>query len=182
MRDTGIRPCLRKKLTCRSFIKNSFRLSCLAFPGVGFAGQNNLTTRQIVLPFLNLPDAFCGFRAVQIPDLHASFWVGKTYLDQVIDRVNALPKDLAVIAGDIMAGSVNDFWKRWLLTSGGSYIPMVIESLNRLRDGPKPAVLGNHDQWDGRETELRLVNELERIGVGVLRNRSEIITRGKIRW
>ncbi len=41
------------------------------------------------------------------------------------------------------------------------------------------AVLGNHDQWDGIETERRLVHGLETIGVSVLRNRSIPLTRGK---
>jgi predicted MPP superfamily phosphohydrolase len=55
---------------------------------------------------------------------------------------------------------------------------MVIQSLQRLAEGPKLAVLGNHDQWDGQRTEERLVSELERIGIGVLRNRSVPIARG----
>jgi predicted MPP superfamily phosphohydrolase len=57
----------------------------------------------------------------------------------------------------------------------------VIDVLKNLKDGEKIAVLGNHDQWDGSATEKRLVNELERIGVRVLRNSSIPISRGKDR-
>ena len=39
-------------------------------------------------------------------------------------------------------------------------------------------MLGNHDQWDGRKTEQRLVRELEGIGIDVLRNRSQALQRG----
>ncbi|MCP4348316.1 MAG: metallophosphoesterase [Desulfobacterales bacterium] len=171
----------KKKLARRSFLKHGFRLSVLAFLGFGFAGRNNLNTEYITLQFSNLPEAFNGFRIIQISDLHASFWVGKKYLARVTDQVNALSKDMVVITGDIITGSVNDFWKRWLPTAGGKYIPMVIEALSNLGDGPKLAVLGNHDQWDGRETENRLVTELKHIGIDVLRNRSETLVRGKDR-
>jgi hypothetical protein len=56
---------------------------------------------------------------------------------------------------------------------------MVVEVLENLNHGDKIAVLGNHDQWDGKETELRLVNELEGIGIQVLRNRSTKLSRGR---
>ena len=171
----GLIPKIR--LTRRGFLKHGFRFSVLALLGFGFTGRNNLKTEYVTLRFSNLPKAFDGFRIVQISDLHASFWVGKQYLAQVIDQVNALPKDMVVITGDIITGSVNDFWKRWLPTAGGNYIPMVIDTLSNLDGGPKIAVLGNHDQWDGKETENRLVTELQRIGIDVLRNRSKTLAR-----
>ncbi len=167
------------KLTRRSFLRYGFRLSLLSLIGFGFAGRNNLVTEYYTLEFKNLPKAFDGFRIVQISDLHASFWVGKEYLDQIVDSVNRLPKDLMVITGDIITGSVNDFWKRWLPTASGDYISTVIEALSLLDNSQKVAVLGNHDQWDGMETEYRLVSELERIGIDVLRNRSRTISRGQ---
>jgi predicted MPP superfamily phosphohydrolase len=160
-------------------MKNGFRLLALSFVGFGFAGRNNLIVERHALAFQNLPKAFDKLRIVQISDLHASFWVGRGYLDKVVDWVNRLPKDLLVITGDIITGSVNDFWKRWLPVGGGDYIAMVIQALQRLDDGPKFAVLGNHDQWDGRKTETHLVHELERIGIMVLRNRSHVMTRGQ---
>jgi len=175
---TDKRSVPKKKLTRRNFLKYGFRLSVLAFVGFGFAGRNNLKTEHITLRYSNLPESFDGFRIVQISDLHASFWVGETYLKEVTDQINALPKDMVVITGDIITGSVNDFWKRWLPTSGGKYIPMVADVLGNLENGPKFAVLGNHDQWDGKETETRLVAELEKIGIEVLRNRSKTLVRG----
>jgi hypothetical protein len=56
---------------------------------------------------------------------------------------------------------------------------MVIDVLSNLKGSDKMAVLGNHDQWDGVETEQRLVNELEKMGFFVLRNSSMPIFRGK---
>lgn len=163
----------------RSFIKHSFRLSILAFLGFCFERRNNIKTNFIRLKFSNLPPSFNSFRIVQISDLHASFWVGKKYLMGVVEEVNKVKKDLLVITGDIITGAVNDFWKRWMPTTKHDYLAMVIDVLSKLKDSDKIAVLGNHDQWDGIETEERLVNELKKIGFFVLRNSSMPITRGK---
>ncbi len=163
---------LKKKITRRSLFRNCIRFSVLAFVGFGFAGRNNVKTEHLQLRFSNLPSSFDGFQVVQISDLHASFWVGRDYLTQVVREINRLKKDLVVITGDIITGSVNDFWKRWMPKIEGDYLSMVIDVLARLNDGNKIAVLGNHDQWDGKETEKRRVRELEGIGVTVVRNRS----------
>jgi predicted MPP superfamily phosphohydrolase len=167
-----------KKISRRSFLKNSFRLSVLAFLGIGYEGRNNLRTEHVRLGFPNLPPSFHGFRIVQISDLHASFWVGRDYLMEVVKEINQLKKDLVVISGDIITGSVNSFWKRWMPSIKGDYLSMVVDVLGNLDGGDKIAVLGNHDQWDGKNTELRLVRELERVGIQVLRNSSKKIARG----
>jgi predicted MPP superfamily phosphohydrolase len=150
----------------------------LAFLGVGYERRNNLRTEHVRLDFPNLPTSFHGFRIVQISDLHASLWVGKGYLMRVVREINNLQKDLVVISGDIITGSVNDFWKRWMPTIKGDYLSMVVDVLECLDAGNKIAVLGNHDQWEGKKTELRLVSELEQIGIRVLRNCSKKLIRG----
>jgi predicted MPP superfamily phosphohydrolase len=174
-----VKEVLKHNLNRRSFIKHSFRLSILAFLGFCFERRNNIKTEFVRLNFSNLPHSFNSFRIVQISDLHASFWVGKKYLMSVVDEVNKLKKDLLVITGDTITGSVNDFWKRWIPTARRDYLAMVINVLSNLKESDKIAVLGNHDQWDGIETEERLVNELKKIGFFVLRNSSMPITRGK---
>lgn len=68
----------KRKLTRRSFLKYGFRLSALSVLGFGFAGRNDLVTEHHILEFASLPATFNGFRIVQISDLHASFWVGRT--------------------------------------------------------------------------------------------------------
>jgi predicted MPP superfamily phosphohydrolase len=166
------------KISRRSFLKNALRLSVLAFLGIGYERRNNLKVQHVGLGFPNLPTSFHGFRIVQISDLHASFWVGRDYLMRVVREINNLKKDLVVISGDIITGSVNSFWKRWIPAIQGDYLSMVVEVLGNLNAGDKIAVLGNHDQWDGKETELRLVSELEGVGIQVLRNRSIKLTRG----
>ncbi len=168
-----------RNLNRRSFFKYSIRLSALAFLGVGFERRNNVKIEHQKLLFSNLSSSFNDFRIVHISDLHASFWVGKKYLKDVVDKINTLKKDLLVITGDVLTGSVNDFWKQWLPTSKNDYLSMVIDVLKHLEEGEKIAVLGNHDQWDGVSTERRLVNDMEKIGIRVLRNCSVPISRGK---
>jgi predicted MPP superfamily phosphohydrolase len=167
-----------KKISRRAFLKNGLRLSLLAFLGFGFERRNNLRTEHVNLGFANLPQSFHGFRIVQISDLHASYWVGRDYLMQVVREINQLKKDLVVITGDIITGAVNGFWKKWLPTIYGDYLAMVVDVLGNLDAGEKMAVLGNHDQWDGKQTELRLAGELESVGIRVMRNSSKKLVRG----
>jgi predicted MPP superfamily phosphohydrolase len=167
-----------EKISRRSFLKNGLRLSMLAFGGIGYERRNKLKTEHVNLNFLNLPTSFHGFRIIQISDLHASFWVGRDYLMEVVREINKLKKDLVLITGDIITGSVNNFWKRWMPKINNDYLSMVIDVLGNLDGGDKIAVLGNHDQWDGKKTELRLVSELERVGIQVLRNSSKKLSRG----
>ena len=56
---------------------------------------------------------------------------------------------------------------------------LVVDVLSNLKGGDKIAVLGNHDQWDGIETEKRLTRELEKREFVVLRNKSMPILRGE---
>ncbi len=170
---------LNNKISRRSFLKNGVRLSALTFFGFGYEGRNNLRTEHVRLGFSNLPSSFHGYRIVQISDLHASFWVGRDYLMQVVREINKLEKDLVVISGDIITGSVNNFWKRWIPAIKGDYVSMVVDVLENLNEGDKLAVLGNHDQWEGKETEDRLVDGLENVGIQVLRNQSIKRSRGQ---
>jgi len=163
----------------RAFIKHSLRLSIFAFLGFMYTRRDNVRIESVDLSFPNLPPAFNHFKIVLISDLHASFWVSEDYLMSVVDRINHLEKDLVVITGDIITGAVNDFWKRWLPSSKRDYTAMVTQVLGHLKAGNKLAVLGNHDQWDGLETEKRLVDELKKIGIQVLRNTSIPSTRGQ---
>jgi predicted MPP superfamily phosphohydrolase len=174
-----MRPILKRPFSRRDFIKHGLRLSVFAALGFMYTRRDNLSIEPVNLVFPNLPPAFNDFKIVLISDLHASFWVGEGYLSHVVNKVNQLEKDLVVITGDIITGAVNDFWKRWLPVSNSDYTAMVTRVLDRLNTGNKLAVLGNHDQWDGLETEKRLVEKLEEIGIPTLRNTSIKITRGK---
>ena len=171
-------PFFKKPMDRRAFFKHGLRFSALGLLAFMFTRRDNLKVETVPLTFPNLPPAFNDYRIVQISDLHASFWVGEAYLMRVVDRINQLEKDLVVVTGDIITGAVNDFWKKWLPISSRDYTAMVARVLGNLKDGPKLAVLGNHDQWDGLETEKRLVAELENVGIRFLRNAALEVVRG----
>ena len=94
----------KRPVNRRAFVKHSLRFSLLALLGFAFERRNNLKTEHVKLGFSNLPSAFKNFNIVQISDLHASFWVGRNYLTQVIEETNKLESDLLVITGDIITG------------------------------------------------------------------------------
>ncbi|MBF0100199.1 MAG: metallophosphoesterase [Desulfobacterales bacterium] len=166
-----------KKINRRKFLAYSARLTILALLGFGFYERTDLHIEYLHLSFPNLPDSFDGYRICHISDLHSSFWVKPEYLLEVVNKINELNCNSVVITGDIITGAVNSFWKRWMPVSKNDYIANVIDVLSHLKTENKLAVLGNHDQWAGKETELRLVNELQHIGITVLRNHSVKLTR-----
>ncbi|CAD7848962.1 MAG: hypothetical protein [Olavius algarvensis Delta 4 endosymbiont] len=173
------RPLFKKPMNRRAFLKHGFRFSVLGLLAFMFTRRDNLAVETVRLNYPNLPPVFNDYRITQISDLHASFWVGEDYLMRVVERVNQLDKDLVVVTGDIITGAVNDFWKKWLPISSHDYTAMVARVLGNLKAGKKLAVLGNHDQWDGLDTEKRLVAELEKVGIQFLRNTSTPVVRGQ---
>jgi len=167
----------KSRITRRKFIINSLRLSLLGLLALGFDQRNNLRVERLKLAYLNLPGSFDKFQIIHISDIHASYWVTETYLLKMVEHINALPKDLVVITGDILTGAVNSFWKKWMPSGDKDYIAMVTDVLSRLKCENKFAVLGNHDQRNGIVNEQRLVKELEKTGIRVLRNDSVKLTK-----
>lgn len=162
----------------RRFLRWGLRLGVLAFLGVGFWGRQALRVDRVRIPFPDLPPAFQGFRIAQISDLHASFWVPRSFLETVVERVNRLEADLVVATGDFVTGAVNQLWRDGSRTD---YAAQVAETLAGLRARDIYGVLGNHDQGRG-ETETRaLTARLEAAGIRMLRNRSTTLRRGDAR-
>ncbi len=62
-----------------------------------------IKTVEIALP--GLPQAYDGFRIVQLTDLHASRLLQEPWMRAVVDKANALKPDLTVITGDMVDGS-----------------------------------------------------------------------------
>ena len=168
-----------KRLTRRAFIRYGLRAALLILIGSAYSLRDNVKTEKIRLRFSSLPPSFDGFRIVQISDLHSSFWVTRAYLSRVVDQINAMEKNIVVITGDILTGSVNSFLKHWIPDDDDTYLSMVIDVLRQLHGGAvKLAVLGNHDQGDGSENARKLTYELDKIGFKVLRNNSLALMRG----
>jgi predicted MPP superfamily phosphohydrolase len=107
----------------------------------------------------SLPDAFEGFRLLQLTDLHCDLDPALTAV--VTDLIRLCPHDAAVITGDFRNGM------------GGNHdvcireTRHIVETLNPQRWG----ILGNHDF-------IEMVPELESIGLPILLNEVTEVRRG----
>jgi predicted MPP superfamily phosphohydrolase len=110
-----------------------------------------------VLPAL--PEAFEGFRLLQLTDLHCDLDPALTAV--VADLIRLCPHDAAVITGDFRNGMGGDHEVCLRETR------RIVETLNSQRWG----ILGNHDF-------IEMVPELESMGLPILLNEATEIRRG----
>jgi predicted MPP superfamily phosphohydrolase len=126
------------------------------------------------VPVADLPEAFAGFRMVQLTDFHCSRQVTPAYLTEAIALAQAQEPDLAVLTGDF-------------IHQGYKYIDRVAQTLSRLTAPCGVyAVLGNHDFSVRNALGFRRHRHLHRAvaealmahGIQVLRNETVQISRG----
>ena len=103
-----------------------------------------------------LPEAFDGYRIVQISDLHCGPFASGRRVARWVAAANRLEPDLIAVTGDLIA-------------SGNAFVDIVAGALGGLRapDGAF-ASMGNHDYFGDGEA---MVSALESAGLTVLRNR-----------
>lgn len=129
--------------------------------GTYWWGRRNARTirvRENHVSLRRLPDAFSGFRLLQISDIHLDLYPAVT--DALIERVRDAEYDLCVITGDFRAETWGGIGPA--LTQAARLIPHI--------KTPVYAVLGNHDF-------LEMVQPLERIGCRMLINERVAIDR-----
>ncbi len=118
---------------------------------------------RVDLGFPDLPAAFDGYRIAQISDVHCGPFAPEKRVSSWCWRASHLGADLVAVTGDLIA-------------SGTSHIEAVARALGGLEapDGVV-ACMGNHDYFGAGEP---LVLALERHGLRVLRNTSDVLSRG----
>ena len=136
-------------------------------------GRYDFTVDQVDVVIDHLPPAFHGYKIVQLSDIHAGSFAGRTQrFQKVVDLINQQDPNLIVFTGDL----VNNFAEE--------AIPLIpIFSQLVARDG-KYAVLGNHDyggyyNWktpaDSVANHKALEHAVEQMGFVLLNNQSVII-------
>ena len=123
-----------------SMIRNTLRLFMLHGRGRRNARDIRLRTNNVYLN--GLPDAFAGYRVLQISDLHLD--MAPDFPHALIEAVRRVDYDLCVITGDFRANTFGD----WL---------PAIDAMRRVRvhlHGDVYGILGNHDT-------IRMVPALE---------------------
>jgi predicted MPP superfamily phosphohydrolase len=156
-------------LTRRTFISSGFAASAGLALYSNEIGRHELEITHRTFPIRNLPAAFDGFRIVQFSDIHLAEYTEDFFLEEVIDRVNALNADLLLVTGD--------FISRGPLSMAVTYSAAArcAARLSRLTCPERYGILGNHDAIVGG----RIIRDhLENNGLPVLVNEFVRVERG----
>jgi predicted MPP superfamily phosphohydrolase len=127
---------------------------------LAFIHRLRIHQRDVVIP--SLPQAFDGYRIVQLTDLHCGPFASGRRVEGWVARANRLNGDLIAVTGDLIA-------------SGSAFVSVVAGALGGLRapDGVY-AAMGNHDYFTDGE---RMADALVDAGLDVLRNRGVEVQR-----
>ena len=145
---------------------------------VGAAGLGTLATVDGVLiePHLpvvehvdirlpRLPEAFHGFRVVQLSDFHFGPYIGAAQIQRAVRLALSQKPNLVLLTGDFVSHPL--FQPNG--PAGARHAEPCAQILQELRGVPVFAILGNHDYWNDAEIVAEI---LESHGIPVLRNRS----------
>ncbi len=124
--------------------------------GLGLlTAARKVAIKPVQVALRGLPEAFAGFRIIQLTDVHVGPTIGRRFIEDLVARTNALGPDLIVITGDLVDGSVTELAPH-------------VEPLRHLqaRHGVY-FVTGNHEYFSGADA---WVAHLRDLGVRVLRN------------
>jgi predicted MPP superfamily phosphohydrolase len=111
--------------------------------------------RHQIVPLLNLPEAFKGFKIVQISDLHLGSWSSTEPLEDAVRMINDLKPNLVVFTGDLVNYATNEA------------LPFA-QTLAKIKaEFGVYTVLGNHDygdyiKWDRPTDKARNMLDLYR--------------------
>lgn len=138
-----------------------------------FIGTRQLEVQKVEISFADLPEAFDGYRIVQVSDLHSGS-IDSTFLRRVVDSVNACRPDLIVFTGDMQNAEPSE-------------LEPMVPTLGRLKatDGVC-SVLGNHDYGFYSFNEERdrvnnigmLMTYQQDLGWHMLKNSRRFVTHG----
>jgi len=140
-----------------SFIRNGLKV--LGLYRRGLKNTERIQVRRNHIRSRKLPQSFNGFTLLHLSDLHVDTSEGA--MRRVAELIPNLQYDISVITGDFRGATFGPF-------------DAALEGLKRLQAilrGPVYAVLGNHDT-------ILMVPDLEEMGMRVLLNECEPISRG----
>jgi len=133
-----------------------YSLKCLGLYSRGQHNSRQIRANRNTITVPHLPERFNGFTILHISDPHVDMDIGST--DALINTVSNLEYELCVLTGDYRA------------RTSGPFDRTLVE-MKRLMDaveGTVYGVLGNHDS-------IRMVPELEEMGIKMLLNESATI-------
>jgi uncharacterized protein len=143
-----------------SLMRVILMLTGLYWRGASNAAKVELRHNRVTSP--DLPEAFEGFTILQLSDLHAE--MSAPAMDRVAELLGGIEYDICVLTGDFRAKTFGPYADALAGTAG------IAERVK----GPVFGVLGNHDT-------VRMVPELEQMGIRMLLNESVPVERGGAR-
>jgi len=111
--------------------------------------------QHVRVPLRALPSALAGFTIVQLTDIHVGPTIGRAFIEDLVQRTNALEPDVIAITGDLVDGSVAEL--------GDAVRPL---GELRARHGVF-FVTGNHEYYSGADEWIAFLRALD---IQVLRN------------
>lgn len=140
------------------------------------AGRTHYEVKHVDLEFVTLPQAFDGYRIVQISDLHLGLMHGcEDFLSAAVDEINSMNPDAICFTGDLVSGTHEEM----------DGLTPILQKLSA-KDGVF-SVMGNHDyapyiEMDDslREKEISVLQERVRgeLAWVLLLNQNMVIKRG----
>lgn len=130
-------------------------------PAIGFLygmvkGAYKYRVHKVKVPSPNLPEAFNGFKIVQISDIHTGSFLDDSALNKAFDIVMQQGADMILFTGDLVNNESTE-------TAGYE------STFSRLK-APYGvySVLGNHDygdykQWDSPQAKTQNLNDLKKV-------------------
>jgi predicted MPP superfamily phosphohydrolase len=132
-----------------------------------------LDIHHVWIQLKNLPEAFRGFRIVQMADFHYGEYSEPSFIRTAVRAANALKPDLIALTGDfISAGPMVE-------RISVDFASHCADLLARLESPQKYAVMGNHDAIVGSE---EVTAALTSRGISVLNNTAIPIERDGARF
>jgi hypothetical protein len=128
-----------RTITRRSFLigASAAGLSVAAYAGTHARHEIEVTHRTLTIA--DLPDAFVGFRLVQLSDIHLEEYTEAWFLQEAVRIINDLHPELVLLTGDFVSrGPASD---RYAWRAAG----VAAEVLEGLKAPQRYACLGNHD-------------------------------------
>lgn len=120
-----------------------------------FTALAAVKVRRLRVALRDLPAPLEGLRVVQLTDIHVGPTIGRSFVEELVRRTNALEPDVVAITGDLVDGSVAE-------------LGPAVEPLGELRARHGVFfVTGNHEYYSGPD---EWIEYLESLNVRVLRN------------
>lgn len=159
----------KRRISRRAFLK----LAGVAAVGVPLYGaevsRHEISHERRTLYLSRLPEAFHGFRIVQISDFHYKEFTEAFFLREIVRRVNALHADAVVLTGDFVTLGYES------PEHTIRHAEPCVEILSGIACPLRFAVLGNHDSTYAQPA---LMSALANHGIPLLYNSNTALERG----